>query len=274
MFAPALITLREGLEAALIVGIVLGVLRKMGRTDRSRYVWAGVAAAVAASVVAGLAFNALGVAFEGRGEAIFEGVAMLLAAGVLTWMIFWMQRQGRKIQSDLERDTRRAVTEERAWALFSLAFVAVVREGIETVLFLTAAAFSATAGQTLIGGALGLIVAVAIGWLIFAAGKELDVGVFFRVTGLLLVLFAAGLVAHGIHELQEAALVPTIVEHVWNVNPILNEDSTVGEFLKALLGYNGNPSLIEVLSYVAYYVAVYIGTRSAKDRTVRSTASA
>ncbi len=273
MFASALITLREGLEAALIVGIVLGVLRKMGRANRGRLVWAGVAAAVAVSVVAGVAFNALGVAFKGRGEAIFEGVAMLLAAGVLTWMIFWMQRQGRKIQADLEMGVRRAVTEENAWALFSLAFVAVVREGVETVLFLTAAAFSATAAQTLIGGALGLIVAIVIGWLIFAAGKELDVRAFFRVTGVLLVLFAAGLVAHGIHELQEAALLPTIVEHVWNVNPILNEDSTVGQFLQALLGYNGNPSLIEVLSYLAYYVAVYFGTRAGGEQRMASTTS-
>ncbi|MFO7741570.1 MAG: iron uptake transporter permease EfeU [Anaerolineae bacterium] len=273
MFASFLITLREGLEAALIVGIVLGVLRKIGHTGRSRAVWAGVLAAVAVSIVAGLALNALGVAFEGRGEAIFEGVAMLLAAGVLTWMIFWMQRQGRKIQADLETDVRRAVTEESAWALFSLAFVAVVREGIETVFFLTAAAFSATADQTLFGGALGLGVAIVIGWLIFAAGKELDVRAFFRVTGVLLVLFAAGLVAHGVHELQEGALLPTVVKHVWDVNHVLSEDSTVGAFLKALFGYNGNPSLIEVLSYVGYYAAVYLGTRSSGERRMPSAAS-
>jgi high-affinity iron transporter len=273
MLASALITLREGLEAALIVGIVLGVLRQMGREERSRPVWAGVLAAVAVSFVAGLALNALGVAFEGRGEEIFEGVAMLLAAGVLTWMIFWMQRQGRQIQADLEVDVRRAATGESTWALFSLAFVAVVREGIETVLFLTAAAFTATAGQTLVGGAVGLIVAIGIGWLIFVAGKELNVRAFFRVTGLLLMLFAAGLVAHGVHELQEARLLPTIVEHVWDVNPILSEDSTVGLFLKALFGYNGNPSLIEVLSYVAYYAAIYLGTRSIGGRQVASVAS-
>ena len=201
MVASALITLREGLEAALIVGIVLSVLRRLGRLDRSRPVWAGVLAAVGVSVVIGLAFNALGVAFEGRGEEIFEGVAMLLAAGVLTWMIFWMQRQGRQIQAELESDVRQAVNTGSGWALFSLAFVAVVREGIETVLFLTAAAFSATPTQTLIGGALGLVGAVVLGWLMFAAGKRLDVRPFFRVTGVLLTLFAAGLVAHGVHYL-------------------------------------------------------------------------
>jgi high-affinity iron transporter len=256
VLASALITFREGLEAALIVGIVLGVLRKLGHADRSRTVWAGVLAAVVVSTIAGLALNALGVAFEGRGEQVFEGVAMLLAAGVLTWMIFWMQRQGRHIQIELESDVRVATTTGSAWALFSLAFVAVVREGIETALFLTAAAFSATPMQALFGSALGLLVAVMLGWLVFAAGKQLDVRVFFRVTSILLILFAAGLVAQGVHELQEAALLPTLVEHVWNMNPILDEHSAVGMSLKALVGYNGDPSLLEVIAYGAYLAAV------------------
>ena len=181
---------------------------------------------------------------------------MLLAAGVLTWMIFWMQRQGRQIQAEFELDVRRAVTIGSPWALFSLAFVAVVREGIETVLFLTAAAFSATPAQTLVGGALGLTVAVVLGWLMLAAGKRLDVRVFFRVTGVLLILLAAGLVAQGVHELQEAALLPTLVEHMWDINLILDEHGTVGMFLKALFGYNGNPSLLEVIAYSVYFTVV------------------
>jgi high-affinity iron transporter len=256
MVAAFLITLREGLEAALIVGIVLGVLRKLGRWDRSRPVWLGVAAAVLVSIGAALALGALGVAFEGRGEQVFEGIAMLLAASVLTWMIFWMQRQGRQVQAELEQGVRHAVNTGSRWALFSLSLVAVVREGIETVLFMTASAFSATAGETLIGGTLGLVVAIVVGWLIFALGKELDVRVFFRATSVLLILFAAGLLAHGVHELQEAALLPTFVEHVWDINPILDENGPLGSFLKALLGYNGNPSLLEVISYVAYFVAI------------------
>lgn len=260
MIASALITLREGLEAALIVGIVLSVLRKLGRTDRGRPVWVGVAVAVAVGIAVGLTLNRLGVAFEGRGEKIFEGVAMLLAAGVLTWMIFWMQHQGRQIQVELEIDVRRAVTVGNAWALFNLAFVAVVREGIETVLFLTAAAFSVTPAQTLIGGVLGMAAAVVLGWLMFAAGKRLDVRTFFRVTGVLLLLFAAGLVAYGVHEFQEAALLPTFVEHVWDANYILDEHSTVGTFLKALFGYNGDPSLLEVIAYGTYFFVVGVAT--------------
>jgi high-affinity iron transporter len=261
MLAAALITLREGLEAALIVGIVLSVLRKLGqagtgRSNRKRAVWLGVLAAVGVSLVAGWGLNALGVAFEGRGEAIFEGIAMLLAACVLTWMIFWMQRQGRQVQADLEQDVRRATATNNAWALFSLSFVAVVREGIETVLFLTAAAFSANPTQTLIGGALGLLVAIVVGWFMFAVGKQLNIRAFFRVTGVLLLVFAAGLVAHGVHELQEAALLPTLIEHVWDINSVLDENGTLGTFLKALLGYNGNPSLLEVIAYAVYLIIV------------------
>lgn len=274
MIAALLITLREGLEAALIVGIVQGVLRKLGHTNRSKPVWVGVAAAVATSIVAGLALNALGVAFEGRGEEIFEGVAMLLAAGVLTWMIFWMQRQGQSVQAELESDVRRAASVGSGGALFSLAFVAVLREGVETVLFLTAAAFSTTSAETLIGGALGLTIAVLLGWLVFVAGKRLDVGAFFRATSALLILFAAGLLAHGVHELQEAALLPMFIEHVWDINFILDESGTVGAFLQALFGYNGNPSLLEVSSYIVYFVAIYLAARLSKPRRVASATSA
>ena len=272
MVAALLITLREGLEAALIVGIVLSALRRVGRKGYSRPVWLGVVVAIVVSVAAGLLLNALGVAFEGRGEEIFEGIAMLLAASVLTWMIFWMQRQGRQVQAELESDVRRAVASGSGWALFSLAFVAVVREGIETVLFLSAAAFSTSPAQTLVGGALGLIAAVVLGWLMFAAGKRLDVRAFFRVTSVLLILFAAGLTAYGVHELQEAGIVPVFVEHVWDTNPIVDEGATVGVFLKALFGYNGNPSLLEVVAYMSYLVVV--GVASLRPRSLVGPAKA
>ena len=272
MVAAALITLREGLEAALIVGIVLAVLRRLGEIGRRRAVWAGTAAAVLVSIAGGLGLNALGVAFEGHGEEVFEGTAMLLAAAVLTWMIIWMQRQGRQIELGLEEDVRRATTAGSAWALFSLAFIAVVREGIETVLFLTAASFSATPVQTLLGGALGLAAAIIVGVLVFGVGRQVPLRPFFRVTGILLILFAAGLVAHGVHELQEAGILPTIIEHVWDINHVVDEGGGVGTFLKAIFGYNENPSLIEVLSYVGYFSALLLTTwvagrrRSASSR--------
>ncbi len=268
MIAALLIAFREGLEAALIVGIVLSYLKKMGYRQRAA-VWWGVVSAVIVSIVAGVALQVMGVGFEGRGEQLFEGITMLLAAGVLTWMIFWMQRQGRSIRTELEADVRQAVTGGNRRALFALAFVAVVREGIETALFLTAAAFSATPAQTLIGGGLGLAAAVIVGWLLFVVSVRLDVRSFFRVTSVLLILFAAGLMAHGVHELQEAGVLPVFVEHVWDINFIVDENSTMGSILKALFGYNGNPSLLETMSYAAYYliigIAIWLAQRTARS---------
>ena len=179
---------------------------------------------------------------------------MLLAAGVLTWM----QAQGRRIKGVLEEGVRRAVAAERGWALFGLAFIAVEREGIETVLFLSAAAFSSSPGQTLVGGLIGLAAAVAVGWALFALSARLDVRCFFQVTSVLLIVFAAGLVAHGVHEFQEAGLLPVFVEHVWDVNHILDEKGTLGSILKALFGFNGNPSLMEVISYMGYFAAILL----------------
>lgn len=257
MLAAFLITLREGLEAALIIGIVLSVLRRLDKSKQTSPVWWGVCAAVVASIAGGMALNALGIAFEGRGEEIFEGIAMLTAAGVLTWMIFWMQRQSRSIGKTLASEVQQAVTSgTSSRALFSLAFVAVMREGIETVLFLTAAAFGSTPGETLIGGGLGLVVAIALGWLMFVGGGELNLKRFFSATGILLLLFAAGLAAHGVHELQEARLLPVFIEHVWDLNPLLDENGTLGSFLKALFGYNGNPTLLEVIVYGLYLIVI------------------
>ena len=198
------------------------------------------------------------VAFEGRGEMIFEGLTMLLAAGVLTWMIFWMQRQGRQMRTGLEVDVHHAAITSNAKALFGLAFVAVVREGIETVLFLTAASFRTTAANTLFGGLLGLIAAVTLAWLMFVAGKRMNVRSFFQASSILLILFAAGLVAQGVHELQEATLLPVIVAHVWDINPFFDERGTLGGLLKALFGYNGNPSLLEVVVYAGYFMLLVV----------------
>jgi high-affinity iron transporter len=257
MLPALLLAFREGLEAALILGIALGVLRRTGQTDQARFVWLGAGLAAIVATAAGAGLYALGVAFEGAAEEIFEGFAMLLAAGVLTWMIFWMGRRGRTIQANLERDVRRATLGGGGrWALFSLAFLAVLREGVELALFLTAATFAVSAGATVAGAVAGLAAAAVAGWLIFATTTRLNVGAFFRVTSILLILFAAGLVAHGIHELNEVGWVPAVVEQVWDLNPVLDESSLAGELLKALFGYNGNPSLTEVTAYLGYWVVV------------------
>lgn len=261
MLPSYLLSLREGIEAALIVGIVLGALRQMRRTDLSSAVWMGVLSASVLSVLAGVLLTTFGLSFEGRSEQLFEGIAMLLAAGVLTWMIFWMNRQARSIKGELESGVHKAAFEGGKRGLFALAFLAVLREGIELALFLVASVFASDVQQTLIGAFLGLGTAILLGWSLFATTVRLDLRRFFQVTGFLLILFAAGLVAHGVHEFNEAGVIPAVIEHVWDINPILDENSTLGSMLKALFGYNGNPSLTEVLSYFAYFAAIIVGLR-------------
>lgn len=261
MLPAILIGFREGLEAALIVGIVIGYLVKIGQTRQIRLAWAGVGVAVLVSTLVAVGITAVGAELEGRAEQVFEGTAMFLAVTVLTWMIFWMRTQARTLRTSLEKDIRSVVTSGQAWGLFGLTFVAVFREGVETALLLGASALAADGLSTLIGAVIGLALAAALGWAIYASTVRLNLRLFFNVTSVLLLFFAAGLLAHGVHEYQEAGLLPITIEHVWDTNSVLNETSTVGEILKALFGYNGNPSLLEVVSYMVYWVVALFGVR-------------
>jgi high-affinity iron transporter len=261
MFASALITLREGLEAALIVGVVLVYLRKIGHRERQGGVWVGVTAALVASVTVAIVLRMLGAEFEGRAEKIFEGATMFLAVVILTYMIFWMRYHGHQLRQTLEQEVHAAVSGQQEWALAGLAFFAVFREGVETALFLGAAGFTANGGSILWGGLLGLAIAIALGWLIFNTTAQIPLRSFFDVTSLLLLFFAAGLMAHSVHEFQGAGLLPTFIAPIWDINPILPEQSLVGSFLKALFGYNGNPSLLEAFSYLGYWVVLFGGLR-------------
>ena len=251
----ALLTTREGLEASLIVGIVLAYLAK---TDNRRYfstIWLGTAAAVAVSIVTGAALFFTVGALEGRAEQIFEGAAMFSAVAVLTWMIFWMRKQAVNIKRELEQRIEGAIAAGSAVGLASVVFFAVLREGWETALFLFAISESSSPLTTTIGAIAGLVVAVALGVALYTGSRRLNLRQFFTVTGVLLIVFAAGLLAHGIHEFQEAGLLPMTIEHVWDTNGIVSEDSTAGEFLTTLFGYNGNPSLLEVLAWGSFATA-------------------
>lgn len=258
MVASFLLALREGLEAALIIGALLGALKKLESPRGKKEIWLGTSAAVLISVAAGLLLNVLGANFEGRAEEIFEGITMLLAAGVLTWVLLWMKTQSRRIQQELETGVAQALAGNSAWALFSLAFLAVIREGVELAFFLTAAAVDSAPGAILLGAGLGMLTVIGLAVLLFNSLIRLNLARFFRVTSLILVFFAAGLVAHGVHEFNEVGLIPPIIEQVWDINPILDENSGLGQILKSLLGYNGNPSLSEVLAYAAYLLGIGI----------------
>ncbi|NOZ50728.1 MAG: hypothetical protein GXP37_11875 [Chloroflexi bacterium] len=273
MFPAFLLALREGIEAALIIGILFGALRKLNRPDQVSVIWKGVISAALVSLLSAVMLYALGASFAGTAEQLFEGFTMLLAAAVLTWMIFWMGRQARHLRHSFEANVQMALRRNAAGPLFLLAFVAVVREGIELALFLTATTFAADARPTLIGALLGLGVAIVLGWALFTTTVKLDLRRFFQVTGMLLLFFAAGLVAHGVHEFNEAGWIPTIIDHVWDINYLLDENSTVGTILKSLFGYNGNPSLTEVLSYFVYCGTILLSLRKQNRHTLRPTTS-
>jgi len=251
-----LITLREGLEAALIVGIILAYLARTGNRDKSGAVWFGTAVSVLLSLLVGAGIFLTAGGIEGRAEEIFEGSAMFAAAGVLTYMIFWMRRQAINIRAHLQAQVQTALETGSVWALGLLAFVAVGREGVETALFMFATTKTATPLAATVGGLLGLGAAIILGYLLYRGTYRLNLRAFFNVTSVLLLLFAAGLLAHGIHEFHEAGVIPPIVESLWDTNAIVDEASTLGGFLKALWGYNGNPSLVEVLAYAGYLLLV------------------
>jgi high-affinity iron transporter len=256
MLASFLLALREGIEAALIIGIIFGVLRKMNKPQFSVIVWRGVAAAAALSVLSAVILNVVGTEFEGKGEQLFEGFAMLSAAALLTWAIFWMRKQSINVQQDLENDVRAATVSTSGGALFALSFLAVAREGLELALFLLAARLTSSPLNTYLGAGAGLLVAAGLGWLLFNSTRRLNLKQFFRVTNFLLVLFAAGLVGYGIHEFNEAGWIPAIIEPIYNINHLINDKGSIGLLLKALFGYNGNPSLTETFAYLGYFFSL------------------
>jgi high-affinity iron transporter len=231
----------------------LAYLVRTNNRQAFKYVWSGTLLGVAASLIAGVAIFFSAASLEDWAEEVFEGIAMLLAACVLTWMIFWMRKQAVNIRGQLHAQVESALVGTSSLGLVLLAFVAVVREGIETVLFLFAATrVSESPVLFAAGGILGLVLAIGIGYSIYRGTSRLNLRVFFNVTSLLLILFAAGLLAHGIHEFHEAGIFPPVVEHVWDINHVLPESSTFGRFLTSIFGYNANPSLVEVIAYFCY----------------------
>jgi len=248
------IALREGVEMTLIAGIVLAYLTQIGARRAHRWVWLAVGAAAVVSLGFLAVLNALDAEFTGATEQVFEGATMFLAAGFLTWMIFWMLRQSRHLKGELQRGIQDALSRGgAAWGIFALVFFAVVREGVETALLL----FAAPGEGKLLGTVLGLAIALAIGVLIYAFGRRINLGTFFRITGTVLVLFAAGLVTHGVHEFVEAGLIGGGPQ-LFDLSGPLPDREGAGAILRSLFGYSADPTLLEGIAYVAYYVVALV----------------
>ena len=256
-FTSGLLTgLREGVEAALIVGIIAGYLVKIGRGDRLFVIWTGVGLAVLASALIGAGIFATFGALEGAAEKAFEATAMLVASAVVTWMLFWMRRQAASLSGELREGIDRALVSAPLLGLGGLAFTAVIREGIETSLFLigqAAAVASNGAGAWVFFGAIvGLAIAVGIGAAIFKFGTRLNLQRFFQWTGAALIVIAAGLLSHGVHELIGLGLLPPLATDVYNLTAAFPDTEGIGLFLRAVAGYSAAPELLTLAVHVAY----------------------
>jgi|TARA_B110000881_G_scaffold175092_1_gene159720 high-affinity iron transporter len=262
LWAGGLIGFREAVEAALIIGVLLTWLARSERGELSHWIWKGVGAGVVASLVVAALFTWIwgGVESFEANEAMFEGVLEILAAVLLTAVIIHFIRH--PSSRELEAWADEAFQTKQGAGLFMISFLSVWREGSETVIFISAGTDGFGA---VVGVVIGITMASLLAYAFFKRGMEVDISKLFKVTNVLLILFAAGLVAHGFHELQEAGAAPIVIEHIWDVNPdvsdadaaagnypALHEKGAIGGIFKALVGWNGNPALLEVLLWGAY----------------------
>ena len=272
MIESFLITSRETLEASLVVGIVLAYLNRTNNHNYRKTVYYAITFGILASILAAFIFTFFAGGFEGKAEQVFEGITMLIGAFLLTTMILWMMRQ-RHISKEIEGRVEKHLMGTPLFShmgIFLIIFVAIIREGVETVIFLNAVNYAT--GINFIGGTLGIIAAVIVGYLFFVTTRKVNLKKLFNVSSILLILFAAGLVAHGIHEFEEAGAVSGIIAPLFDINYILNEKGIAGSFLKGLFGYNRNPSLLEVLSYLSYLTIIFFLYRRIEGSKARATA--
>ena len=277
MLATLVIFLREGVEASMIVAILLAYLNRLGRRDHFRDVFLGVGAALLLATAVGVAVYATVSQYDGsRGQTIFETVTYLLAAAVLTYMTFWMRNHARSLSKELRSRAEAALDGKARWGLGLLAFQAVGREGLETVVFTLAIVFSTSPARALSGAVLGLAGSLVIAFVIYRLGHKLNLSRFFTVIGVLLMVFAAGLLADAIQNLQELGWLPVLDLPMWHTGQLLSEDSAFGDVLHSFFGYSDSPTPLQLLVYVAYLAIVmvaYIRLRSGPQSRRKATQS-
>jgi high-affinity iron transporter len=270
-FTSGLLTgLREGVEAALIVSIVLAYLVRTGNGAAAPRIWLGVGLALAASLAFGVVIFATVREFQAPYEQLFEAATLIVAAGVVTWMLFWMRRSAASVKGELQAAIDRALTRGGASALSALAFVAIIREGIETSLFLVGQASAASTGSeagaasVLLGALVGLAIAAGLGYGFYRGTRRINLARFFRWTGIALVFIAAGLLSHAVHELIEVGAIGFGTQTAIDLSAILPHEAggaggpalLLGQLLAALFGYTSTPEVTTLVVYVVYVVTV------------------
>jgi high-affinity iron transporter len=265
MLSTFVIALREGLEAALIVGILVAYMVRTNRRELLKPLWTGVATALLASLALGAILSFTSAELTSRGEELFAGLTSFIAVGLVTWMVFWMKRAARTLRDELHGKVDNALVGGPI-SLALVAFFAVMREGLETALFIytnfktVGAASSATVGLVL-----GLAVAVALGYLIYNRSVKLNLSKFFTVTGVALIIVAAGVLSYGIHEFQELGWLPGADTFIWDVTPWIGKESILGSILGGTIGFDTTTSVVQFIAWAAYLVAVLVPYLSKKS---------
>jgi high-affinity iron transporter len=257
VFSNYLIGLREGLEASLVVCILIAYLVKTGRRDAIKPIWAGIGVAIAIAMGFGCAleFGSQELTFQAQ-EAL-GGSLSIVAVGLVTWMVFWMRRTARNLRSELHGKLDAAL-KLGTGALVATAFLAVGREGLETALFVWASVHAASDGtpRPLVGVALGLATAVLLGWLFYRGALKINLAKFFTWTGGMLVVVAAGVLAYGFHDLQEADWVPGLNDLAFDISGAIPPDSWYGTLLKGVFNFQPDPTVVQITVWALYLVPV------------------
>ena len=274
MLATLVIFLREGIEASMIIAILLAYLNRIGHREHFRDVFIGVAAALVLATVGGvIAYETIRSYDGSRVQTIFETATYLVAAAVLTYMTFWMRKHARSLSKELRARAEAALDGRTRWGLGLLAFQAVGREGLETVVFTLAIIFSTTTASALSGAAIGLAGSLVIAFVIYRLGHKLNLSRFFTVIGVLLMVFAAGLLADSVQNMQQLGWLPVLNMPMWHSAALLSEDSAFGDVLHSFFGYSDAPTPLQLLVYVGYLAIVVIayfrirGKLTARNRT-------
>ncbi len=272
MLPTLVIFFRESLEASLIVGIILAYLRRVGRDDRAAAVWAGVGASLTVDVaVALISYHVLHHYDGSRTQTVLEGSTYLVATGILAYMSFWMKGQSGALRRDLEASVQAALGRGSLVAMVLLSAITVGREGLETVFFTLAIALHARPWGLVAGGALGLALGLSCSWWVYRLGRRLPLGAFFNTLGVVLLLFAAGLLADGVQNFQALGWLPWLGHIVWHSGRLLSEDSALGDILHSFFGYADAPTVLQLgayLMFVTISLTTYLGLRPGGSRPV------
>jgi high-affinity iron transporter len=273
MAATFVIFLREGIEASMIVSILLAYLSRLGLRQHFRDVFLGVGAAMVLVTVGGVtAYLTLKTYAGSRTQTIFETVTYLVAAVVLTYMTFWMRKHSATMSKDLRARTDAALDGRARWGLALLAFQAVGREGLETMVFTLAIVFASSVHGVLVGGIGGLIVSMLIAVAIYHLGKRINIGRFFKVVGALLMIFAAGILVDAVQNLQELGWLPVLTHSLWDTSSVLSEDSALGDIFHSFFGYAQAPTVLQVIVYAVYAITAVGAFLALNRRTSRPAA--